>query len=53
LQPASDAVIPEGADAGVSFRTVHDEGAGVTDSVLSNTFLGAWPMPRRLGELTT
>jgi CubicO group peptidase (beta-lactamase class C family) len=51
LHPTGDAVILEGADAGVSFRTVHDAGAGVTHTVLSNTTTGAWPVTRRLSEL--
>jgi hypothetical protein len=40
-------------DAGVSFRTVHDEATGVTHTVLSNTTAGAWPVTRHLGELLT
>jgi CubicO group peptidase (beta-lactamase class C family) len=53
LHPTSDAVILIGADAGVSFRTVHDHAAGVTHTVLSNTTDGAWPVSRRLSELLT
>jgi CubicO group peptidase (beta-lactamase class C family) len=53
LHPTSDAVVLEGADAGVSFRTVHDQAAGVTHTVLSNTTAGAWPVARRLDELLT
>ena len=53
LHPTSDAVELEGADAGVSFRTVHDEAAGVTHTVLSNTTDGAWPLTRLLDELLT
>jgi CubicO group peptidase (beta-lactamase class C family) len=53
LHPTGDAVILEGSDAGVSFRTVHDEGAGVTHTVLSNTTSGAWPVTQVLGELLT
>ena len=34
LHPTSDAVILEGCDAGVSFRTVHDQATGVTHMVL-------------------
>ena len=51
LHPTGDAVILDGADAGVSFRTVHDEATGVTHTVLSNTTSGAWPLTRRLSEL--
>jgi CubicO group peptidase (beta-lactamase class C family) len=51
LHPTSDAVVLEGGDAGVSFRSVHHEAAGVTHTVLSNTTDGAWPVSRRLSEL--
>ena len=51
LHPTGDAVILDGADAGVSFRTVHSEATGVTHTVLSNTTAGAWPVTRHLGEL--
>ncbi len=51
LHPTGDAVILEGADAGVSFRTVHSPSTGVTHTVLSNTTSGAWPVTRRLSEL--
>jgi CubicO group peptidase (beta-lactamase class C family) len=53
LHPTSDAVVLEGADAGVSFRTVHDPATGVTHSVLSNTTDGAWPVARHLSGLLT
>jgi CubicO group peptidase (beta-lactamase class C family) len=53
LHPTSGAVVLEGADAGVSFRTVHDEAAGVTHTVLSNTTRGAWPLARHLDALLT
>src|SRR4051812_25269450 len=53
LHSTGDAVILEGSDAGVSFRTVHDAASGVTHTVLSNTTAGAWPVTRRLGELLT
>jgi CubicO group peptidase (beta-lactamase class C family) len=39
-----------GADAGVSFRSVHDPRSGVTWTVVSNTSDGAWPMARGLAE---
>lgn len=51
LHPTGDAVILDGSDAGVSFRTEHDEAAGVTYTVLSNTTAGAWPVTRRLRDL--
>jgi CubicO group peptidase (beta-lactamase class C family) len=53
LHPTGGAVILDGADAGVSFRSVHDEASGVTHTVLSNGTGGAWPMARRLGEWLT
>jgi len=53
LHPTRDAVVLVGSDAGVSFRTVHDQAAGVTHTVLSNTTAGAWPVARRLEELLT
>lgn len=52
LHAAREAVVMlEGADAGVSFRSVHDRDAGSTHTVLSNTTDGAWPVTRRLDEL--
>lgn len=51
LHPRSEAVVMEGCDAGVSFRTVHDPVTNVTHTVLSNTTGGAWPVARRLNEL--
>jgi hypothetical protein len=53
LHPTGDAVMLLGGDAGVSFWTVHDEAAGVTHTVLSNTTDGAWPVARRLRDLLT
>ena len=47
------AVILEGYDAGVSFRSVHDVALGFTHTVVSNTTDGAWPVARRLEELFT
>ncbi len=34
----------EGADLGVSFRSAHDPGTGLTWTVMSNTTDGAWPI---------
>jgi CubicO group peptidase (beta-lactamase class C family) len=51
LHEAHDAVMLEGMDAGVSFRTVHDRVRGFTHTVLSNTSDGAWPITRLLDEL--
>ena len=44
-------VILEGYDAGVSFRSVHDQKSNVTRTVISNSSDGAWPITRRLDEL--
>ena len=48
LHPSTDAVMLEGCDAGVSFRTVHDPSSGITHTVISNTTDGAWPFTRLL-----
>jgi CubicO group peptidase (beta-lactamase class C family) len=48
LHASSDAVILEGSDAGVSFRSVHNPHAGTTFTVISNTSDGAWPIARFL-----
>jgi hypothetical protein len=53
LHTSSDAVMLEGSDAGVSFRTVHDPNERLTHTVLSNTTDGAWPIARHLAELLT
>jgi CubicO group peptidase (beta-lactamase class C family) len=50
LHASTDTVMLEGCDAGVSFRTVHDPGAGLTHTVISNTTDGAWPIARYLDE---
>ena len=50
LAPSGDAVMLEGCDAGVSFRSVHDPGRGLTYTVISNTADGAWPIARLLAE---
>ena len=49
LAAAGDAVILEGSDAGVSFRSVHDPSQELTHTVISNT-TGAWPIARLLAE---
>jgi CubicO group peptidase (beta-lactamase class C family) len=46
LHASHDAVLLEGSDAGVSFRSVHDPRASVTLTVISNTSDGAWPIAR-------
>jgi hypothetical protein len=51
LHPTSSAVVLEGSDAGVSFRTLHDPVTRVTYTVMSNTTAGAWPIVRHLDEL--
>jgi CubicO group peptidase (beta-lactamase class C family) len=51
LHASSDAVILEGYDAGVSFRTLHEPASGMTYTVLANTTSGAWPMARLLERL--
>ena len=50
LDASSDAVILEGCDAGVSFRSVHDPRRSLTHTVISNTTDGAWPIARLLNE---
>ncbi len=51
LHPTSDAVMLEGYDAGVSFRSVHDQAAGLTHTVVSNWSNGAWPVTRCLADV--
>lgn len=51
LDRTGDGVRLVGGDAGVSFMSSHDQGRGVTWTVLSNTTDGAWPVARRLEEL--
>ena len=46
LHASTDAVVLEGCDAGVSFRSLHDRRAHVTVTVISNTAEGAWPIAR-------
>jgi CubicO group peptidase (beta-lactamase class C family) len=53
LHQSRDAVMLEGFDAGVSFRTVHDRVRHFTHTVLSNTTSGAWPITRHLDEILT
>jgi CubicO group peptidase (beta-lactamase class C family) len=50
LAQSGSAVMLEGSDAGVSFRSGHDPLRGVTHTVISNTSDGAWPIARRLAE---
>ena len=44
------AVMLEGYDAGVSFRSMHDAAGGVTWTVVSNTTDGAWPVARAVAD---
>jgi CubicO group peptidase (beta-lactamase class C family) len=53
LHESREAVMLEGSDAGVSFRSVHDPAGRYTHTVLSNTTAGAWPITRHLDELLT
>ena len=50
LHAATDTVMLEGSDAGVSFRSVHDPRSGLTYTVISNTSDGAWPIMRYLDD---
>ena len=50
LAESGDVVMLEGADAGVSFRSMHDPGKRLTHTVISNTTEGAWPIARLLVE---
>lgn len=51
LERDGRAVVLDGMDAGVSFRSRHDPATGLTWSVLSNTTEGAWPIARALPDL--
>ena len=48
LHPTSEAVVLEGYDAGVSFRTLHDPGSDLTCTVVANWTDGAWPLAASL-----
>ena len=50
LHASTDAVILEGYDAGVSFRSVHEPSTRLTVSMLSNTSSGAWPIASYLED---
>lgn len=50
LHATGPAVMLEGMDAGVSFQSRHDPGAGLTWTVMGNTTNGAWPIVRHLTE---
>ncbi len=48
LHASGSAVMLEGYDAGVSFRTVHDPESDTTHTVIANWSDGAWPLTREL-----
>lgn len=50
LHATESAVILEGSDAGVSFRTTHVPEHDLTATVLGNTSRGAWPVVRLLAD---
>jgi CubicO group peptidase (beta-lactamase class C family) len=50
LYVSGTAVMLEGYDAGVSFRSVHDPDSQLTHTVIANTSAGAWPIARHLDE---
>ena len=50
LHESTDVVMLVGSDTGVSFRTAHDPGTGLTHTVVSNTSDGAWPIARFLRD---
>ncbi len=51
LRPSSHAVISEGYDAGISFRSVSYTDRPITHTVIANWSDGAWPMTRRVEAL--
>jgi CubicO group peptidase (beta-lactamase class C family) len=51
LYGSGSAVMLEGYDAGVSFRTAHDPVSKVTYTVVANWSDGAWPIVRHLDEV--
>lgn len=53
LHRRSEAVILEGSDAGVSFRTVHYRTEHITYTVMSNVTDAAWPIARYLDKSFT
>jgi CubicO group peptidase (beta-lactamase class C family) len=52
LASEGDAVMLEGSDAGVSFRSVHVPSRKLTHTVVSNTTGGAWPIARLFAAKT-
>jgi CubicO group peptidase (beta-lactamase class C family) len=51
LDPHTDAIKLEGADVGISFRSVHRPSTRVTWTVVSNWTDGAWPLARELARV--
>jgi CubicO group peptidase (beta-lactamase class C family) len=51
LPGSGSAVLLEGYDAGVSFRSVHDPESRITYTVVANWSDGAWPLVGHLGEV--
>lgn len=51
LELDGHAVILEGHDAGVSFRSLHDPSSGVTATVMGNVTDTAWPVARHLQQV--
>jgi CubicO group peptidase (beta-lactamase class C family) len=51
LHASNDAVLLEGADAGVSFRAAYRPSTGTAFTVVSNWSDGAWPVARLLTPL--
>ena len=50
LHSSSDVVFLEGADAGISARSVHEPSTGLTYTVIANSSDGAWPILEFLGD---
>lgn len=51
LHETTDAVILEGYDAGVSFRSTHDPTTATTFTVIANNSEDAWPMTRLIAGM--
>ncbi|PFG44478.1 CubicO group peptidase (beta-lactamase class C family) [Isoptericola jiangsuensis] len=51
LHPTGEALVVEGYDAGVSFRSTHDPATATTVTVLGNSSEGAWPVIGALAPL--
>jgi CubicO group peptidase (beta-lactamase class C family) len=51
LRPSSHAVVSEGYDAGISFRSISHTDRRITHTVISNWSDGAWPMTRHIEEM--